>query len=119
MICKREFADPTSIFQISGDPEKKTVEIRLQKSLLTMTFTDRPIPPEDDSASGDDSKQNEDSSLAKTLLGVLKKAVLGNAADEILQMDDDEPDAADGAFDDAAACRPARDGPQIKTPRQS
>ncbi len=88
VICKREFADRTSIFQVSGDPDKRTVEIRIQKNLLTMTFTDHPVPPDDDPASADNPDQNEDSSVVDTLLGAFKKAVLGGAADET---EDDQP----------------------------
>ena len=90
VVCSRELADPTSVFQLSGDREKKTVGIRLQKSKLTLTFTDQPIPPEEDSDEGGESSEQEDSSAAKTLLGAVKKALLGLADDEPSHADEPE-----------------------------
>ena len=82
VICSREFADPTSIFQLSGNPEKQTVGIRLQKNELTLTFTDEPIPPKEDSDEGRGPGDEEDSSAAIPQLPAVKKPVPGIVADE-------------------------------------
>ena len=99
VICRRKFADPTSVFQLSGNPEKKTVGIRLQKNMLTLTFTDQPVPPKEDSDEGGRPGEEEDSSVVKALLGAVKKAVLGAASDETEPEGSDEPEMADEPSD--------------------
>jgi outer membrane protein assembly factor BamB len=99
VVYSKEFADPTSVFQLSGDPEKKTVGIRLQKKKLTLTFTDQPIPPKEDSDEGSGSGEEEDSSVVKILLGAVKKALMGLAGDETDQPRSDEPGMADEPSD--------------------
>ena len=99
VICSKEFADPTSVFQLSGDLEKKTVGIRLQKNELTLTFTDQPIPPKEDSDEGGRPGEEEDSSVVKALLGAVKKAVLGLGGDETEPQGSDEPGMADEPSD--------------------
>jgi len=94
VICSKEFADSTSILQLSGDPKKKTVGIRLQKNELTLTFTDQPIPPKDDSDDGDGPVE-EDSSVAKALLEAIKKAVLGLDDDKTEPQDSDQSEMPD------------------------
>jgi len=44
-VYKGDFTDLTAIFNIVGDPEKKTVNLNLQRNSVTLTFTDKPIPP--------------------------------------------------------------------------
>ena len=49
-VYKGDSTDPTGMFNIVGDPEKKTVNLNLQRNMekrnsVTLTFTDKPIPP--------------------------------------------------------------------------
>jgi len=43
VVCKEEFDNPTATFELSGDPQQKTVEIRLQQQTLVLSFTDKPV----------------------------------------------------------------------------
>ena len=101
VICSKEFADPTSVFQLSGDPEKKTVGIRLQKNMLTLTFTDQPIPPKEDSDEGGGPAEEEDPSVIETLLEAVKKAVLGPAGSKTEPTSSDHPEMVDEPSGDA------------------
>ena len=40
------FSGASNSFLLAGNPDQKTVEMRLQERLIKMTFTDKPIPPE-------------------------------------------------------------------------
>jgi hypothetical protein len=44
-LYQGENSHPTSTLEVVGNPEKKTVELRMQNDLVTLTFTDKPIPP--------------------------------------------------------------------------
>ncbi len=46
-VLEEKFPYTTSLFQITGDPEKHTVDILLQRDKLTLTFTDQPWPAEE------------------------------------------------------------------------
>jgi outer membrane protein assembly factor BamB len=45
-VCDEKFPNSTGVFDLYGDPEKKTVEAVTQRNSVTMTFTDQPLPPE-------------------------------------------------------------------------
>jgi len=45
-VLEEKLPHPTNIFQITGDPEKHTVDILLQRDKITLTFTDEPWPAE-------------------------------------------------------------------------
>ena len=42
---KKDFANHAGVLDISGDPEKKTVDLVLQQETIRLTFTDKPLPP--------------------------------------------------------------------------
>ena len=42
---KAESTNPTGVFTVVGNPEKKTVNLNLQRNSIVLTFTDKPIPP--------------------------------------------------------------------------
>ena len=107
VICSKEYADPTSILRLSGDPEKKTVGLQLQKNELTLTFTDQPIPPKEDSDEGDKPGEEKEPSVAQALLRAAKKAVLGAVGDKSDQKGNDQPKMADEASEaDEASPKP-------------
>jgi outer membrane protein assembly factor BamB len=45
IVCDEKSANGTNGFTLVGDPEKKTVDIRLQRDTLTLTFTNQPPKP--------------------------------------------------------------------------
>ena len=45
-VLDTTFDSSTNRFRLVGDPQKKTVQLELQSSMVTMTFTDAPLPPE-------------------------------------------------------------------------
>lgn len=45
-IYQEKFPYTTSVFQITGDPDKHTVDILLQRDKISMTFTEEPWPAE-------------------------------------------------------------------------
>lgn len=72
---------PSQTFEVSGQPDKHTVEIALgshpmRQSTVVLTFTDQPAPPEPP-AEKDDSAENDDSSSAPpgNLLDAIIKAL--------------------------------------------
>ncbi len=42
---KGELNNPTGIFHVVGDGEKKTIDVVMQQKTVRLTFTDKPIPP--------------------------------------------------------------------------
>ena len=44
-IYRKNFDNPTGVFSLVGDPENKTVSLNLQRNKVTLTFTDKPLPP--------------------------------------------------------------------------
>jgi outer membrane protein assembly factor BamB/tetratricopeptide (TPR) repeat protein len=42
---RKKYENATGIFHVSGDAAKKTVDLVMQQSTVTLTFTDKPIPP--------------------------------------------------------------------------
>ena len=42
---KSSFKNQTGIFNITGDPDKKTVDLTMHQNTITLTFTDKPILP--------------------------------------------------------------------------
>lgn len=44
-VFEKDFDNMTAAFELSGDPEKNTVDLRLSQGSATLTFTNDPIPP--------------------------------------------------------------------------
>ena len=42
---KAEFSDNAGLLDITGDAEKKTVDLVMQRDTVQLTFTDKPLPP--------------------------------------------------------------------------
>jgi outer membrane protein assembly factor BamB len=42
---QKSFDSTTGLFEITGNPSKKTVDLTMQRSTVTLTFTDKPLPP--------------------------------------------------------------------------
>jgi hypothetical protein len=69
----------TNSFRLVGDPEKKTVEVQLQKNTYRLTFTDKPLPPEPDPADAPDEEAAGAEKGSKTTRAVwkaLQKAIV-------------------------------------------
>ncbi len=47
-VFREQFRGATNSFRLVGDPEKRTVEIELQQTTVTLTFTDQPPAPKTD-----------------------------------------------------------------------
>lgn len=43
-VCDEKFTNSSGVFELSGDPQKNTVEVVTQRDKLTMTFTGEPWP---------------------------------------------------------------------------
>lgn len=43
VLVREDIPGGTGAFQLTGDPQKKTVQLRLQRDAITMTFTGKPI----------------------------------------------------------------------------
>ena len=48
-VYRGQFKGGTNSFRLLGDPENRTVAIKLQQATVTMTFTDEPMEPEQES----------------------------------------------------------------------
>ena len=42
---KRRSTTTTGLFEVTGDAAKKTVDLTMQQNTVTLTFTDKPLPP--------------------------------------------------------------------------
>ncbi len=69
VVCDEKFSNSTGMFHVSGDPEKKTVDIVTQRDRLTLTFTDKPIPADGDQAT------KVPPTIGEAIFSSLKKAV--------------------------------------------
>ena len=67
-VYSKEFPDSTGVFELSGDATKKTVELIVQRSAITLTFTDKPIPP------GGEKEPPQSSSAIEAIWKALKRA---------------------------------------------
>ncbi len=45
VVCNRDVASYVGLLDVTGDAEKKTVDLLLQHSIVRLTFTDKPWPP--------------------------------------------------------------------------
>ena len=48
VVCREECPSLSGTFELLGDPQKKTVQVRLQRTTITMTFTPTPLAPQSD-----------------------------------------------------------------------
>ncbi|NUQ61045.1 MAG: PQQ-binding-like beta-propeller repeat protein [Pirellulales bacterium] len=83
-----EFDSPTSSFQLVGNPEKKTVEMQLQRNTVTLRFTDRPLDPKGDGSA----KKNSGAASAafKAIRKAAEKALEGSLHFALPALDTDE-----------------------------
>jgi hypothetical protein len=44
-VFKKKFDNTSGIFDVSGDPAKKTVDLTMQQNTVTLTFTEKPVAP--------------------------------------------------------------------------
>jgi len=74
-VCSQEFARTASVFHLSGDPEKHTVDLRLGHDQITLTFTDEPIPPPEAKKKDESAAElPKPPSAARSILDALIKA---------------------------------------------
>jgi hypothetical protein len=92
-VFKDKFIGPTGVFNVSGDPEKRTVTINMARNTIALTFTDQPIPPPEPPAkkqTGD--RKGENTTVPKALWKSLQRAI-GGGADEASTDEEEEPPA--------------------------
>jgi outer membrane protein assembly factor BamB len=77
IVYQNDQLKQTYLMEIVGDPEKKTVELRMLSETVTLTFTDKPIPPRPpgQTAAGDDWPTR--SKIANALWKALDKSLQG------------------------------------------
>ena len=80
IIHKGSFPGSTSNFCVVGDPEKKTAEVCLSRGTVTLTFTDKPIPPPDQ-PNGQASGRRKGPKAARALLDAIGGAIIETAAE--------------------------------------
>jgi len=44
-VYEEEFSNLTGVFAVSGDLEKKTIDLTMQHTTVKLTFSDKPLPP--------------------------------------------------------------------------
>ncbi len=74
----------TNSFAMAGDPEKRTVEMRLQRNTITLTFTDEPLPPKSDTETAGDGASgilSKAPAAARAVWNALRAAMSGAPAD--------------------------------------
>lgn len=75
LINEWKFPYSSSTFEVTGDPKTKTVELRLPRERITMTFTDQPIPPPSEADTGTGGVPTSVSKMARGLLKAVGKAI--------------------------------------------
>jgi outer membrane protein assembly factor BamB len=86
-VCKREFVNRTGALDITGDVEKRTVDLAMQREAIRLTFTDKPMPPPSPT-DGEPAKLPRDGNAAGALWDSLQKTLgrmldgLGEEGDE-------------------------------------
>jgi hypothetical protein len=71
IVLSEKFPNQTNNFAITGDLEKKTVNLQFEQNLVALNFTDNPLPPKTEPAK----KPTPKSFLPKTL-DAIRKALL-------------------------------------------
>ncbi|MBN2021443.1 MAG: PQQ-binding-like beta-propeller repeat protein [Pirellulales bacterium] len=81
-ILTRQYPTQTARFELVGDPAARTVSVALPREMVTLTFTDEPLGPEEEEP--DDAEQKRPSVLDKLpkTTGHLLKALRAAALDE-------------------------------------
>jgi len=95
-VLEEKFPYTTNIFQITGDPEKHTVNILLQRDKITLTFTDEPWPAEQPGAQEATSGKEKTAAkkpptLREGLWRSIRKTFLPGKQPDSLEDSDDEP----------------------------
>jgi len=70
-VYENRFPGSTNVFDITGDPEEHTVEVKTARHMVRLTFTDDPIKPP------------EPASMSTALLRALEKAVERSATEPL------------------------------------
>jgi hypothetical protein len=83
-IYRKDFDNPTGVFGLVGNPENKTVTLNLQRNTVTLTFTDKPLPPAaaaDEKRSGPEKAANGPSALWKSIRRAFEQ-IMGGSDEE-------------------------------------
>ncbi len=72
MVCDQQFSGASALFRVSGNPAGKTVEIQSHQNTITLTFTDRPLPPASEEATA-----GNKTTPMQAVLEALQKAAIG------------------------------------------
>jgi outer membrane protein assembly factor BamB len=70
IVYDKNISHPVGVFNIVGNPENKTVDLVLQRRTITLTFTDKPLPPpgkEDEKIDSQQPRVNAYRALLKSL----------------------------------------------------
>jgi outer membrane protein assembly factor BamB/tetratricopeptide (TPR) repeat protein len=113
VVCKQDVPIYAGLLDVTGDAEKKTVDLVLQRSILRLRFTDQPWPP---AATGG---QSGDASAADSTPGGLWKSIertLGRLIDESSKVPGGRSNVKPAPR--ARQPRPARPGPVKKRSEQ-
>jgi hypothetical protein len=84
-VYKKSFPNQTGIFNVAGDAEKKTVDLTMHQTTITLTYTDKPIPP----PSAEKPKSAKSTAEGKAVLD------LWNGIQKTIGLDADESDSED------------------------
>jgi hypothetical protein len=71
---KGELPNPTGVFVVTGEPEKKTVSLHLQRNNMILAFTDKPLPASAN-AEGAPAGKEKAATVPKALLRSLERAL--------------------------------------------
>ncbi len=73
------FSKSAGVFHVAGDPKKKTVDLTMQNNTITLTFTDKVVPPP--SAAAKPTKSASGSKTARALWNSIQN-ILGKDGEE-------------------------------------
>jgi len=101
-ILDQTFDGPTNSFRLTGDPQRKTVQVELQKKLVTLAFTDEPEPePTEAEATAGGADTQPTPNTARALWNSVRKAAIGSLPVEPVNKTAERKTAAPGAADES------------------
>ena len=98
---KAEFVNNAGLLDITGDAEKKTVDMVMQRNTIRLTFTDKPIPPASE-AGQQPAKPPQERNAARALWDSIQK-MLGRSMDEY-RLETEEEERINRRGDEATLC---------------
>jgi len=79
VILNKQLPGSTNCFQLCGDPQRKMVDVQLQRNTITMTFTDKPLAAESDRGATSSPEPRDERTIIQAIWDAIRRATIGPA----------------------------------------